>query len=84
MFFFLAVMGYFGVSSQYLDSVWDLLVSVVGDGVCLFFCTLSFVSALFSFSFSLSLSFFSFFFWSTLKRDDDDNNNKKGRIQHTP
>lgn len=43
----------------------DLWVIVVGDAVCLFFCTFSFVRALFSFSFSLSLSFFSFFFLST-------------------
>lgn len=41
----------------------------VGDAVCLFFCTFSFVMAIFSFSFALSLSFFSFFFLSTLKKD---------------
>lgn len=43
----------------------DLWMVVVGDAVCLFFCTLSLVSAFFSFSFSRSLSFFSFFFLST-------------------
>lgn len=41
---------------------------VEGDVVCLLFCTRSFVRALFSFSFSRSLSFFSFFFLSTWRQ----------------
>lgn len=58
-----------GFGVWYLISGLDLWVVVVGDVVCLFFGTLSIVSAFFSFSFSLSLSFFSFFFLSTLKDD---------------
>lgn len=50
---------------EYLASGLDLWMVVEGDVVCLLFCTLSFVRALFSFSFSRSLSFFSFFFLST-------------------
>lgn len=48
-----------------LASGLDLWMVVEGDVVCLLFCTLSLLRALFSFSFSRSLSFFSFFFLST-------------------
>jgi len=51
----------------YLISGRDLWMAAVGDVVCLFFCTLSLVRAFFSFSFSRSLSFFSFFFLSTCR-----------------
>lgn len=54
---------------RYLVSGLDLCTVALGDAVCLFFWTASLVRALLSFSFSRSLSFFSFFFLSTFKED---------------
>lgn len=57
-------------SCWYLVSGRDLCsVAALGDIVCLLLWTASFVRAFFSFSFSRSLSFFSFFFLSTFKED---------------
>lgn len=60
-----------GLPRWYLLSALDLCTAAPGDAVCLLFWTASFVRALLSFSFSRSLSFFSFFFLSTFQRRGD-------------